>query len=52
MTAAKFWVALSAALGVAVSVTVDGVFSVNDGLAVAAAFVGAVAVYAVPNGEG
>lgn len=46
---AKFIVALSAALGVAVSVTVDGSVSLNDGFAIAAAGVGALAVAAIPN---
>ncbi len=46
---AKFIVAISAALGVAVSVTVDQHLSLNDGFAIAAAAVGALAVYAVPN---
>ena len=46
---AKLIAALAAALGVALSVTVDGSISLNDGVAIAAAAVGALAVYAVPN---
>lgn len=45
----KFVVALSSALTVAVSLTADGEVSLNDGFAIVAAFVGAVAVYYVPN---
>ena len=46
---AKAIAAASAALGVAVSVTVDGELSLNDWVTIAAAAVGALAVYAVPN---
>ena len=46
---AKLIAALSAALGVAVSVTADGSISLNDGFAIAAAGVGALAVGLVPN---
>ena len=46
---AKFIAALSGALGVAVSVTVDGSISLNDGFAIAAAGVGALAVGAIAN---
>jgi len=48
---AKCITAIAAALGVAVSVTVDGNLSMNDGFAIASAAVGALAVYAVPNGN-
>jgi hypothetical protein len=50
-TYSKAIAAISAALGVAVSVTADGVLSMQDGFAVAAAAVGALAVWAVPNGS-
>ena len=46
---AKAIAAISAALGVAVSVTADGVLSLQDGFAIAAAALGALAVYATPN---
>lgn len=46
---AKAIAAISAALGVALSVTVDGTVSLNDEIAIVAAAVGALAVYAVPN---
>ncbi|NDD85622.1 hypothetical protein EBZ38_15275 [bacterium] len=49
MTAAKFYTALTAALGVAVSVASDGVITLADGLAIAAAAVGALGVYVTPN---
>ena len=45
----KFIVALASAAGVGVSLTVDGSLSLNDGFALAAAVLGALAVYAVPN---
>lgn len=46
---AKAIAAISAALGVALSVTVDGTVSLNDAIAIVAAAVGALAVYTVPN---
>lgn len=49
MTYAKLIAAAASALGVAVSLTVDGSLSLNDGLAIAAAGVGALSVYLVPN---
>lgn len=50
MTAySKAIAALAAGLGVALSVTVDGDLSLNDVVAIAAAAVGALAVYATPN---
>jgi hypothetical protein len=49
MNHAKFFAAISAALGVAVSVTADGAATLNDWIAIAAAAVGALAVYQVPN---
>ena len=48
-TAAKFGAAVTAALAVAVSVTADGSVSLNDGIAIASAVAGAVAVYYRPN---
>ena len=45
----KVIAALAAGLGVAVALTVDGDLSLNDGLAIASAAVGALVVYAVPN---
>lgn len=50
MTYAKFIMALSAALGVAASVAADGTLTPSDWVAMLAAFVGALGVYAVPNG--
>lgn len=41
--------AIAAGLGVALSVTVDGDLSLNDVVAIAAAAVGALAVYVTPN---
>lgn len=41
--------ALSAALAIAITVTADGSVSLNDAVVIAAAFVGALAVYATPN---
>lgn len=41
--------AITAGLGVAVSVTADEHLSLNDGFAIAFAAVGALVVYAVPN---
>lgn len=49
MTAAKFYAAVTAALGVAVSVASDGAISLADGLAILAAAVGALGVYMTPN---
>lgn len=46
---AKFIAALTAGLGVAASVTVDGELSVNDVVAILMAAVGSLAVFAVPN---
>lgn len=45
----KFVVACAAALGVAVSVTADGEFSLNDGFTIASAAVGALLVFITPN---
>lgn len=45
----KFWTALVAAAGVAAATLGDGDFSSNDVIAIVAAFIGAVGVYAVPN---
>ena len=45
----KFIAAIVAALGVAVSVTVDGNLTMNDGLAIAAAGFGALAVRQIEN---
>lgn len=45
----KALAALSAALGVAVSLSADGTLSLNDWLAIAAAFIGAIGVYRLPN---
>lgn len=49
---AKFLTAIAAALGVAVSVTADGTLSLNDWFAIAAAAVGALGVYQIPNTPG
>lgn len=49
MRYAKFWTALAAAVTVGVSLTADGSISVNDGFAMAAALLGSLVVYAVPN---
>jgi hypothetical protein len=49
MTAAKFYAAAAAALGVAVTLASDGVITLADGLAIAAAAVGALGVYVAPN---
>ena len=46
---AKFFLALTAAVGSAVATTADKEFSLNDGFVCAAAFLGALAVYVVPN---
>lgn len=46
---AKACVAAAAGLAVAVSVTADGEFSLNDGMSIASAAVGALLVYAIPN---
>jgi hypothetical protein len=48
MTAAKFWAALGAACTTAGLVLADG-FSQLDAFAIAAAFLGAIGVYLVPN---
>lgn len=45
----KALAAISAALGVAVSLSADGALTLNDWLAIAAALIGALAVYRVPN---
>lgn len=47
----KCLVAVAAALGVAGSVLADNVFTLSDGVAILSAFVGALAVYVVPNKE-
>jgi hypothetical protein len=49
MTAAKFYAAAVAALGVAVTLASDGVITLADGLAILAAAVGALGVYVAPN---
>jgi hypothetical protein len=49
MTAAKFWMALSSALGVAGSLIPDGLDG-TDWITIILAFLGAAGVYAVPNG--
>lgn len=46
---AKALVAASTALAVAVTLTADGTVSLNDAIAIASAFVGALAVYFTPN---
>jgi len=46
---AKLIAAGSAALAIAVTVTADGSVSLNDAVVIASAFVGALAVYYVPN---
>ena len=46
---AKFVAALAAAVAVLVSVSTDGTVDLNDALAIAAAFVGALFVRQVPN---
>jgi hypothetical protein len=51
MVYAKFYVALAAALAVAVTVTTDGAVSLNDYIVIASAFVGALAVRQVANAE-
>jgi hypothetical protein len=48
----KALAAAAAALGVAVSLSADGHLSLNDLLAIAAAAVGALTVYRVPNTTG
>lgn len=45
----KFFVAVSAALAVAASVTADGTLTLNDVVAIISAAVGSLAVYYVPN---
>jgi hypothetical protein len=49
MRYAKLWAALAAAVGVGVAVTADGSISMNDGFAIAAAFLGSFGVYAATN---
>lgn len=49
MTYAKFVAALAAAVAVGVSVTADGVVSINDVFAMLAAGLGALAVALTPN---
>lgn len=44
----KFYIALSAALGVAVSVSADGTLPLADWFAIASAGVGAIAAYYMP----
>ncbi len=48
----KFYTAILAALAQATLVCADGVVSLLDGIAIAASFVGALAVWAVPNKAG
>jgi hypothetical protein len=48
MTLAKFWMALSAAVGVMGTLMPDGLNG-SDWVTVALAFLGAAGVYAVPN---
>ena len=50
-TYAKAIVATSTALAVAVTLTTDGAVSLNDGIAIAAAWFGALAVYFTPNAD-
>lgn len=45
----KFIAALAAAVAVGVTLTVDGSVSLNDGLAMLSAGLGALLVYGVPN---
>jgi hypothetical protein len=46
---AKFLVAIGAACASAATVLADGEFSTADGMTIVAAFIGAIAVYLVPN---
>lgn len=45
----KFWIAVSAACGVATSVAADGHVSLPDALAIVSAFAGALGVWKVSN---